>query len=86
MRARIAELRTEFDYVLIDSPVLSVSNDAASLGRASDGVVLVLKAHSSRREVARKAVENFENERVRVLGAVLNKRTFPIPESIYNKL
>jgi Mrp family chromosome partitioning ATPase len=86
MRARLAELRTEFDYVLIDAPALNPSNDVMALGHASEGVVLVLKANSSRREVARKAVKDFENASVRVLGAVLSNRTFPIPEKIYNKL
>ncbi len=86
MRARLIELRGIFDYVLIDAPALSASNDVTSLARASEGVVLVLKAHSSRREVARKAVKDFGNAGVRVLGAVLNQRTFPIPDKIYSKL
>lgn len=86
MRARLAELRAEFDYVLIDAPALNPSNDVMALGHASEGVVLVLKANSSRREVARKAVKDFENASVRILGAVLSHRTFPIPERIYNKL
>jgi len=86
MRARLTELRGIFDYVLIDAPALSASNDVTSLARASEGVVLVLRAHSSRREVARKAVKDFGNAGVRVLGAVLNQRTFPIPDNIYSKL
>ena len=86
MRARLAELRAQFDYVLIDAPALNPSNDVMALGHASEGVVLVLKANSSRREVARKAVKDFENASVRVLGAVLSHRTFPIPEKIYKKL
>jgi Mrp family chromosome partitioning ATPase len=86
MRARLAELRAEFDYVLIDAPALNPSNDVMALGHASEGVVIVLKANSSRREVARKAVKDFENASVRVLGAVLSDRTFPIPENIYKKL
>ncbi|MFZ0761207.1 MAG: CpsD/CapB family tyrosine-protein kinase [Candidatus Sulfotelmatobacter sp.] len=86
MRARLAELRADFDYVLIDAPALNPSNDVVALGHASEGVVLVLKANASRREVARKAVKDLENASVRVLGAVLNNRTFPIPENIYKKL
>ena len=35
---------------------------------------------------ARKAVEELQSSKARVLGAVLNQRTFPIPESIYKKL
>jgi capsular exopolysaccharide synthesis family protein len=86
MRLRLSELRSEFDYVLIDAAAMSVSNDSVILGRSSDGVVLVLKANASRREWARRAVHELQTAKARVLGAVLNQRTFPIPEKIYKKL
>jgi Mrp family chromosome partitioning ATPase len=86
MRSRLAELRSAFDYVLIDAPALNSCNDAILLGGLSDGVVLLLKANSSRRETARKAVQDLHGANVRVLGAVLNQRTFPIPEALYKKL
>jgi capsular exopolysaccharide synthesis family protein len=86
MRQKIAELRSGVDYVLIDASAMNVSNDATVLASAADGVVLVLKANSSRRETVRKAVQDMQASHIRVLGAVLNQRTFPIPESIYNKL
>ena len=79
------DLVREFDYLLIDSPALSVCNDAVVLGGASDGVVMGLKANSSRRESAKRALDELQAAKVRVLGAVLNQRTFPIPESIYHK-
>lgn len=86
MRLRLSELRTEFDYVLLDASAVNISNDAVMLASACDGVVLVLKANASRRESARRAIQDLQNAKARVLGAVLNQRTFPIPESIYNKL
>jgi capsular exopolysaccharide synthesis family protein len=86
MRLRMTELRTEFDYVLIDTAAISSSHDATVLGSATDGLVLVLKANSSRRESARGAMHDLRAAKVRVLGAVLNQRTFPIPQSIYDKL
>jgi Mrp family chromosome partitioning ATPase len=86
MRLRFSELRAEFDYVLVDAASMSESNDAVLLGSGCEGVVLVLKANSSRRESARTAIHDLENAKARVLGAVLNQRTFPIPDSIYKKL
>lgn len=86
MRQLIAELRSRVDCVLIDASALNVSNDAASIATAADGMVVVLKANSSRRETVRKAVHDMQNAHVRVLGAVLNQRTFPVPASIYNRL
>ena len=86
MRIRLAELRKYFEYVLIDAPALSLGSDGIVLGRAAEGVVLVLKANASRREPARKAVQDLQNAGARILGAVLNQRTFPIPQAIYTKL
>jgi capsular exopolysaccharide synthesis family protein len=86
MQRRIVELRQEFDYVLVDAPALNTSNDGVMLGCAADGLLLVLKANSSRRETARKAMHELERAKIRVLGAVLNQRTFPIPQGIYDRL
>jgi capsular exopolysaccharide synthesis family protein len=86
MPLRLSELRRYFKYVLIDSPALSVANDGIVLGRAAEGVILVLKANSSRREAALQAVQDLQNAGVRILGTVLNQRTFPIPQAIYNRL
>ena len=86
MRALLPELRREFDYVLVDAPPISAGDDSIMLSRSAEGIVLVLRANSSRREAARKAVRDLEAANVHVLGAVLNHRTFPVPESIYRKL
>jgi capsular exopolysaccharide synthesis family protein len=86
LKTRFLELRKEFDFVLIDAPPLTRYSDAIALGQLTDGFVLVLEANSTRREAALKVSENLRAAQIRVLGAVLNKRTFPIPESLYNKL
>jgi len=86
MKARIAQLRKEFDYVLVDSPPLNTYSDGMVLGQLSDGVVLVLEANSTRREAALKAAENLRAAQIKILGAVLNKRTFPIPGFLYDRL
>ena len=84
--ARIAELRSEFDNVLIDSPAVNLYADAVSLGKLSDGIILVLQSNATRREAARRAKEIIGVGHVRLLGAVLNKRRFPVPAGIYGKL
>ena len=86
MSARIAELRSEFDYVLIDVPPLNSYSDGLVLAHLSDGLVMVLEANATRREAALRVAENLRAKQVRVLGAVLNKRTFPIPDSLYHRV
>ena len=86
MKVRVLELRNEFDYVLIDSAPLSTNTEGVLLGQLADGLVLVLEANSTRREAAVRITDRLRTSNVRVLGAVLNKRTFPIPESVYSLL
>jgi Mrp family chromosome partitioning ATPase len=86
VRSQIKDLPTEFAYVVINAPPVGVYSDAVLLGQMADGVVLVLEANSTRRVAARKAKQALEAANVRVLGTVLNNRTFPIPERIYRLL
>ncbi len=46
----------------------------------------VVEADSTRRHTAQKAKQDLESAGAPVLGVVLNKRTYPIPESIYRVL
>jgi protein-tyrosine kinase len=86
LRGRMRELRQQFEYVLIDAPPVSSYADAVLLGQMADGAILVVEANSTRRETARMAKETFEAANVNLLGAILNNRTFPIPEALYRKL
>lgn len=85
-RNRISELREQFSYVLVSAPPVNLYADAILLGQLADGVILVLKANSTRRATALRAKESLEASNVRVLGAILRERTFPIPEAIYRRL
>jgi protein-tyrosine kinase len=85
-RERFAELREAFEYILISAPALSRESDATFIGQMADGVVLIVEANQTRREIVRRAKEQLESARVQLLGAVLDQRTFPIPEKLYQKL
>ena len=82
---RIADLRSEFDYVIVDAPPLAVYADALSLSQCADGVVLVLEADSTRREAAQEAAEILRAAQIRIVGAVLNKRAHAISKGFFSK-
>jgi hypothetical protein len=86
VRSRLAELRLEFDCVVIQTPAAGDSNEALAIARQCDGMVLVLQADSTRRVCARKAIEQLRAAHVRLLGTVLTERTFPIPEAVYRRV
>jgi polysaccharide biosynthesis transport protein len=86
MKTLLGALRKEFGYVVIDGPPLSTYADGIGLGHLTEGIVLVLEANATRREGALQVTERLRSMNLKVLGAVLNKRTFPIPAFLYNRI
>jgi len=83
---RLSDLTTEFDYLLINAPVASAAMSIFALATSTDGVVLIVEADRTRREVALKAKQDFELARARLVGVVLSNRKYPIPAMIYSRL
>ncbi len=72
----LQKLRTQFDYVLVDSPpVLSVA-DARILATLTDAVVLVTRAHATPYDVVRRARGTLYGSGARILGVALNDVDF----------
>jgi Mrp family chromosome partitioning ATPase len=85
-RSRVQELRAGFEYVFIRTPPLAFYPEAVLLAPSTDGVVLVIEANTTRRQAASKVKSSLEAVEGRLLGVVLNNRTFPIPEFLYRRL
>jgi succinoglycan biosynthesis transport protein ExoP len=76
--------REHYDMIVIDSAPLVGLPDARLLGRASDGVVLVVRANKTPRTAVVTACHRFGLDHSRVLGVVLNDwagRDSPYPAS-----
>ena len=86
MMAVLSELRARFDFVLLHVAPLALDDDALLTGELWDGVALVLEANVTRRAAAQAVKFMLEAANVRVLGAVLNNRRFPIPQPLYARL
>jgi Mrp family chromosome partitioning ATPase len=86
LKKRFAELRSMFGHVLIDAAATNVHGDVQLLGQLSDAAILVIEANRTRRQTARNAKEALDAAGVRLLGAVLHNRSFPIPEKLYKRL
>ena len=86
LECTVREMRLDFDYTVLHASPAGISSEAIALGHMCDGVILVLAAHSTHRVAAQKVKEALQAANVRVLGAILSGRTFPIPESFYKRL
>ena len=81
-----AEVRKEFDLIVIDSSSVSSSVDGLALCSCVDGVVLVIEAEKTRSPVAKSAKDSILQSGGNLLGIVFNKRRYYIPEFIYKFL
>ncbi|MFZ1948135.1 MAG: CpsD/CapB family tyrosine-protein kinase [bacterium] len=82
----VADLREKFEYVLIDAAPVGTYPDCAVLCDKVDSVILVVKHGGTRREVVRRTKDIITKAGGKILGVVLNRRTFPIPEFLYRRL
>lgn len=79
-------IKSDFEFVFLDIPPLLHSTEGVTLSKLCDGLILVIRAHHTRWEVVNEARRLLEKSKVNILGAVLNRRKFYIPESLYRKL
>jgi len=79
----LEEVRSRYDFVLLDSAPILGSSDSFTISTKVDGVILVVEANHTRYETII-SIENYLQDSAKVLGIVLNKRRFVIPKALYN--
>jgi Mrp family chromosome partitioning ATPase len=79
-------LRESFDEVVIDLPCAAHSRLGLAVAPYCDGVALVVQAERTRSPVAESLVAHLRMVRARVMGAVMNRRRFYLPQAVYRLL
>ncbi|MBW2149271.1 MAG: polysaccharide biosynthesis tyrosine autokinase [Deltaproteobacteria bacterium] len=72
MRDLLGVLRSHYDRIVIDSPPLIPVADASLLASIADGVVLVIRAGRTSRDMVKRTKEQLEMTKTPILGVVLN--------------
>lgn len=86
LREILPELRTQFDFIFLDLPPVLHNKEAEALSALCDGVVFVVRAHHTRQEKLLAAQHALQQAGVNILGGVLNRRRFLIPNWLYKHL
>ena len=73
MRDTLAQLTSEFDVVVIDSPPILPVTDAMLLSTMVDGVVLVVNSSKTSKQHVKAAYARLEFARAKVFGVLLNQ-------------
>jgi capsular exopolysaccharide synthesis family protein len=72
-REILAQCRSKYDKVILDSPPITPVTDPAIIGGLVDGVVLVLRAGHTTREAAAYARRHLTDAGARILGLIVNQ-------------
>lgn len=83
---KIDGLRNKFDFVLVDCGSMEASHDVFRLGPLVDGVVLVVGAGIVQKRGVKLAMRALTMQLDNVVGCILNRRTYPIPNFLYRLL
>lgn len=83
MADTLALLKQEYDFILIDSPPVMPVSDAVVLSTMVDGLVFVVRGHSTPRAIVRDALAQLGHRSTKILGTVLNRVDMKSPEYQY---
>jgi capsular exopolysaccharide synthesis family protein len=73
MKQVIETLSANFDYVVIDSPPVSSFADSLILSALVEGVIIVVKAGMTPREMAQRTKAHLQSVGAKILGVVVNQ-------------
>jgi Mrp family chromosome partitioning ATPase len=80
----IAELRTKFKFIVIDSPPIMAATDAVILSVQADGVLLVVRSGETPKEAFTRTRDLLNSVKCRILGVVLNAVDSGAPDYYYS--
>jgi capsular exopolysaccharide synthesis family protein len=79
----IAELRQQYDYVLVDTPPINTVSDAGVIGRAVNDALLVVRMNRTHKESVERAMRLLSAANVKITGIVLTHQEYYIPHYLY---
>ncbi len=80
----IAELRTKFRFIVIDSPPVMAATDAVILSVQADGVLLVVRSGETPKEAFTRTRDLLNSVKCRILGVILNAVDSGAPDYYYS--
>lgn len=72
MKDLLDQLGNNYDYIICDTPPVSIVTDAAALSRFCDGVILVVRQKASTRDQVWAAKRNLDAVQANVIGTILS--------------
>ncbi|MEC6796182.1 polysaccharide biosynthesis tyrosine autokinase [Photobacterium sp. S4TG1] len=68
-----SELRTKYDYIIIDTPAVSDAKDATLISQLTDAILFVVASNCNSANVSLFSIDQLKQYNAKVIGCVLNK-------------
>ncbi len=72
MRRLMEDVRARFDFVILDSNPLGLSNDALLIQPYSDGIIMVARPNFTQENVFSEAIDQLVESEMGLIGAIIN--------------
>jgi len=72
MKELIDELSKRYDYILVDTPPVSIVSDACEIANVTDGVLFLVRQNATEKDAVFRGVKQLELSNSRLLGFVMN--------------
>lgn len=82
-KGKLDSIKQNFDYVILDGPSILSSSDVQLIASNVDGIIIVVECEKTKWEVVQQAKAKLDNVNGNILGIVMNKRQYYIPEKFY---
>jgi len=79
-------LRLQYSWILLDTPPVIPYPDSPLISYIADGIILVIRAERTYDRVVLQARRVLERSGGILLGAILNRRRYHVPEWLYQRL
>lgn len=82
---RIKALTEGYDYVIFDGSSVFGSSEPLLTAKHFDGILMVIECERTRWEVAQRVKHRLAQADGRIMGVVLNKRRYYVPQFVYSR-
>lgn len=79
----LESFKARFDYIFIDTPPVMNVTDACILGAMSDGIMLVIQAGRTQRDLIQHSESRISQARAKVLGYIMTNIEYHLPQYLY---
>ena len=74
----VAKLRSQYDYIIIDTPPTLPVSDAVIVSSVTDGSLMVYQSDTTSRHLLLRAIQSIQKNQSKLLGIVINQLAFDV--------